>query len=78
MINAISYQTLFQLEEINVILIGNVKCLSYQTYFQLEEINVILTSNIKCLSYQTYFQVEEINDDFDDMDEDIESFRCTC
>lgn len=22
--------------------------------------------------------VEEINDDFDDMDEDIESFRCTC
>ena len=23
-------------------------------------------------------KVEEINDDFDDMDEDIESFRCTC
>jgi len=22
--------------------------------------------------------VEEINDDFDDMDDDIESFRCTC
>ena len=22
--------------------------------------------------------VEELNDDFDDMDEDIESYRCTC
>ena len=29
-------------------------------------------------SYQKLFQVEEINDDFDNMDEDIESFRCTC
>ena len=23
-------------------------------------------------------KVEEINDDFDDMDDDIESFRCVC
>ena len=34
--------------------------------------------NVECLSFQSQFQVEEINDDFDDMDEDIESFRCTC
>ena len=37
-----------------------------------------LGATVKYSHYVYSVKVEEINDDFDDMDDDIESFRCVC